>query len=315
MSGNSKRRFRFAVSAIPAGTTAAGWRELAVRAEAFGYSTLNVPDHAVGQDISVFSALATAAACTTTLRVAGLVFCNEYRHPLMLAKEVATLDMLSGGRVECGLGVGYGTADFNALGIVADGFATRIERLEESVRILKAAFSGAPVNFSGRYYKVDNVTILPQPARKPHPPIIIGGAGEKIMRAAGRHADIVSINERKSATAALGMPKSPSLAEIRQIVGWLREEAGPRFDDIEIAVAAMAVMVTNDPYGISTGILPDLPALLARARDAIRALVGSREQIVDILQERRETLGVSYWSVPQTAMEAFAPIVARLADT
>ena len=288
------------------------WTDLARSVEDLGYSTLVVSDHVVGQAIAPIAALTAAAMVTTRLRIGSLVFCNDFRHPLLLAKEAATLDLVSDGRFELGLGAGYGFLDYDALGMRSDPAGVRIERLEEAVQIVRQAFADGPVTFAGAHYKVEGADILPKPIQRPGPPIIVGGAGPKVMRLAARHADIVSINERKVPTIAFGAPTSPAFDEVDRIVAVLRDEAGDRFADIELNVFAISVMVTNDPHGMAAGVTPALRHLVDEARSTVRALVGSIEEICEILEERRERFGISYWIVPETACEAFAPIVERM---
>ncbi len=181
--------FRFGVTASHARTGEA-WRTLAQRAEELGYSSLLVPDHLTGQ-LSPISAIATAAAVTTRLRVGGFVFANDFRHPLILAREAATLDLLSNGRLELGLGAGWRTGDYRQLGMPYDAPGRRIDRLVEAIGIVKRLLAGETVNQDGPNFHLGDASVLPRPVQRPHPPIIMGGGGPRMLRLAAREADIV----------------------------------------------------------------------------------------------------------------------------
>src|SRR5215469_6245 len=185
------RRFRFAVQV---GHTATGqeWADLAREAESLGYASLSMPDH-FGEQFAVGPALAAAAAATTTLRIGTLVYDNDYRHPVVLAKEAATLDVLSGGRLELGLGAGWQTTDYEQSGIPCDPVGVRIDRMVEGLRVLKGLMADGPFSFQGEHYAVAGLDGLPKPVQRPHPPVLIGGGGRRILGIAGREADIVGI--------------------------------------------------------------------------------------------------------------------------
>src|SRR5579859_7799398 len=180
------RKFRFAVQEHDL-ANAAAWREKARRAEATGFSALYLPDHFSGQP-GVIAALMGAADATTTLRIGSLVFDNDYRHPVVLAKEAATLDVLSGGRLDFGLGAGWMTSDYEKSGIPLDSAGIRIERMEEGLKVIKGLWAGGDFSFSGKHYTVAGLEGSPLPLQKPHPPILLGGGGRKMLTIAGREA-------------------------------------------------------------------------------------------------------------------------------
>src|SRR5205085_11460798 len=159
------RPFRFAVVSVGAPALDA-WSGLARRAEELGYSTLVMPDR-LQTPLAIHTALAVAAAVTTRLRVGSHVFVTDFRHPALVAREMATLDALSGGRVELGLGAGVSPSDYQTLGVPFDSPGTRVGRVEEAVQIMKALFSGEPVNFAGRYYTVTNLRTGVRPVQQP----------------------------------------------------------------------------------------------------------------------------------------------------
>ena len=189
------RRFRFAaqLSKAPDGT-AKGWAEQARKAEDLGYSALLMPDH-FGDQLAPVPALAAVAAATTTLRMGSLVFCNDYRHPFVLAKEAATLDVLSEGRLELSLGAGWMRTDYDEAGLTYDRPAVRVDRFEEAVAVINGLLrTDGPFDFHGEHYEVRSHTLSPRPVQRPGPPLIIGGGGKRVLSFAAQHADIVSIN-------------------------------------------------------------------------------------------------------------------------
>src|SRR5688500_8697486 len=186
------RPFRFGVqlSSAPSG---AEWATLARRAEDLGYSSLFLPDH-FGAQLAPVPAMQAAADATTSLKVGCLVFDNDYKHPVVLAKEVATIDVLSGGRVELGIGAGWMNSDYEQSGIQHDRAGVRIDRMEEGIAVMKGLFGEGPCSYEGAHYRVTAMDGLPKPVQRPHPPLLIGGGGKRVLSIAGREADIVGIN-------------------------------------------------------------------------------------------------------------------------
>ena len=319
------RPFRFSVQAFEA-QSGPQWTGLARRAEDLGYSTLFTTDHYFGPgdisdtsghrpvDVAPLTAMTAAAMATTRLRVGCRVFCVDYHHPVVLAKELATLDMLSGGRVEAGLGAGWVTAEYEGLGIAMDRPGVRIERLAETVELLKAHWAGEPLAVNGAFVRASGFAGRPLPVQQPHPPIFIGGGAPRVLRLAGRLADIVSINFNYAAgRLGSGSVASSTREATAEKIGWIREGAGGRFGDIELEIAAYFIAISEDPaeavaamagrFGVPAEVLAEHP----------HALIGSVPEICEKLEQRRSELGVSYINVAQRSMEAFAPVVARLA--
>ncbi len=308
------RKFRFAVIAPKCGS-GKELTEQARKAEALGYSSFFVPDHFIDHDLAPTVALAHIAAVTETLRVGPLVLGNDYKHPVVLAREMATLDLLSDGRLELGIGAGWMTADYEKAGIPLDRPGVRIARLAESVTVLKGLFADGPFTYAGEHYRITDLDGMPKPVQRPCPPFLIGGGGKKILTLAAREAQIVGIN----ANLRTGSGESPETAQslvpaaTDQKLAWLRDAAGSRFEDLEIQSLLGFVHVTDDAAGIVQAIagsfgVSDDDALLAPA-----TLVGSHDGIAELLERRRERWQMSYIVVPVEATETLAPVVARLA--
>jgi probable F420-dependent oxidoreductase len=307
--------FRFAaqLAKSPDGT-ATGWAEQARKAEDLGYSALLMPDHFDDQ-LAPVPALMAAADATTTLRVGALVFDNDYRHPLVLAKEAATIDVLSGGRLELGLGAGWMRSDYEQSGIAYDPPSVRIDRFEEGVAITKGLLSSEDAfSFSGTHYTVTDHAATPRPVQRPHPPITIGGGGKRILTLAARYADVVGINvDLRAGTAGVEAAPNATPEATRRKVQWVREAAGDRFDSIELNTLVGFVMVTDDRAQMVEALAPSFGLDPADAVHVPLALIGTLEEMEEELQWRRENYGISYFSLTQDAWELLAPVVARLA--
>jgi probable F420-dependent oxidoreductase len=307
------RPFRFGVTA-PTVESALAWTDRARRAERLGYSTLAVPDHFRNQLASV-PALTAAALATTRLRLGSLVFCNDFHHPVMLAREAATIDVLSGGRLELGLGAGWLRAEYEEAGIRFDDARTRIERLAEAVTIVKRLLAGERVTFSGRHYTITDLEGRPGPVQRPHPPVLIGGGGRRTLSLAAREASIVGLVPRALPDGS-GLDRSDFGADpLRQKIDWVRAAAGARFDSLELHALIQAVAVSDQRT-------PAADALAARfrvSRDVVLetpyVLLGTIDEICETVRRRRERYGISYLTVFERDAEAFAPVVARLTGT
>jgi probable F420-dependent oxidoreductase len=220
------RKFRFGVQAASA-RTASEWAEQARKIEDLGYSTLFMPDHFAETPFAPMAALPFAAAATTTLRIGMLVLGNDYKHPAVVAKEAATLDVLSDGRLEFGLGAGWMTADYEALGLTYDRPGVRIERLAEALAIVKGAWADGPFDFQGEHYTITGYDAQPTPVQRPRPPILVGGGGPKLLRLAGREADIVGINPILHAGVIGTEAARDTIGDsTARKIGWVREGAG-----------------------------------------------------------------------------------------
>jgi probable F420-dependent oxidoreductase len=283
--------------------------------EALGYKTLYLPDH-FGDQLSPIAALMSAADATTTLRVGSLVFDNDYRHPVVLAKEAATLDLLSEGRLDFGLGAGWQVSDYEQTGIPFDPPGLRIERMAEGLEIIKSFFAGGSVSFAGKHYKVDGVEAAPPPVQKPHPPIVLGGGGKRMLHLAGREADIVSVNFNLSEGRVNRKLVRTGLAEATdEKVAWIKEGAGDRFAAIELSVTVFVANVTDDPDTVAGALAAGLRSEPVEVLQTPHFLIGSVEQIIEDLQARRERFGISYVVVPDEAAVSLAPVVERLTGT
>ena len=306
--------FRFGVQLSNASSGTA-WRDLARTVEGLGYSTLFLPDH-FEEQLAPLVALTVAAEATTELKVGSLVFGNDYRHPMVLAKEIATLDLLSGGRVEFGIGAGWQTTDYERSGIPNDPPGVRISRMAESLAIMKSLWSTGACTFAGDHYTITGAVGAPLPFQRPHPPIIIGGGGRRVLGIAAREADIVGVNPSLAA-GYIGpeVLESASAEYYDQRVSWIREAAGERFDDLELQVLTFLVQVVPDreeALGKLAGMLSVTPEQIA---ESPAVLIGSTDQIAETLQQRREEFGFSYVVVHEAELEALAPVVATLAGT
>jgi probable F420-dependent oxidoreductase len=306
------RPFRFALQTSVAPDVAA-WRERARLTEALGYSCLFIPDHFTDQ-FGPLVALTVAAEATTTLRVGSLVFDNDYRHPVVLAKEIATLDVISSGRVEFGLGAGWMQSDYDAAGLAYDPPGVRIDRLEEALTVLKGLWADGQTTFSGRHYTITGAECRPTPLTRPHPPILIGGGGRRMLTIAGREADIVGINPDLRA-GRIGPEVVASAAPERwdERIKWVQAAAGDRFDDLDLQILTFVVMIVDDRQAAAEQMAPLFGVDPAVALDMPIALVGSIEQICETLIERRERWGFNYIVVHEAELETFAPVVERLA--
>jgi probable F420-dependent oxidoreductase len=283
--------------------------------EDLGYSTLFIPDHFEDQ-FGPLVALTVAAEATTTLRVGSLVFGNDYRHPVVLAKEVATLDVFSEGRVEFGLGAGWMTTDYEQSGIADDPAGVRISRMAESLAVLKALWSTGEATYHGEHYQVTGALGAPVPVQRPHPPIIIGGGGQRVLGIAAREADIVGVNPSLAAGYIGAEVLETTTADYyHQRIEWIRQAAGARFDQLELQVLTFLVQVVPNRAEALAGIAAMLSVTPEQVEHSPIALVGTTGQIIETLQQRREEFGFSYVVVHEAEMEALAPVVATLAGT
>lgn len=317
------RPFRFGTSLIPVQSGNA-LATFARKVEALGYSTLEIGEHLSLGGLGPVATLMAVADATSRLRVASQVFVNDFHHPVLLAQEAATIDLLSDGRLEFGIGGGYLRTDYIAAGLPFDPPAVRIGRLEEAVALIKRLFGEEPVTFAGDSYRVDGLTLQPKPKQRPYPPLFIGGGGRRVLTLAAREANIVGLDPK--GTAAGTKDATTMAAErVEQLVGWVREAAGPRFADVELHTNILALKVTeNRRQGredVAARLASIPPTLVSNTLDdehilgSPHILIGSVEQIVEDLQARRERYGISYVTVAGEDVDVFSPVVARLAGT
>jgi probable F420-dependent oxidoreductase len=318
------RAFRFAIQSFSA-SSAKEWRERAVKTEALGYSALHLADHILGpgpaiastnhpiQELAAVPAIMMAAEATTRLRVGCRVFCVDYRQPAMLAKEAATIDLLSDGRLELGLGAGWLAAEYEATGIRFDPAPVRISRLAETIGALKALMGGGEVAIDGKDVHLHGFAGRPAPVQKPHPPIMIGGGGRRVLSLAGREAQIVSFNfNNRAGVIGPDGVKNSTADETARKVAWVREAAGARFASLELEIGAYFTFVTDQPKGVVGGMAGAFGLTPDEMMRHPHALFGTPDAICEELERRRDLYGISYITVPDTALDAFAPVVARL---
>ena len=290
------------------GRSATHWREVAQRAEALGYDTLLMPDHITDQ-LAPIAALTAAADATTTLRVGSFVFDNDYRNPVMLAKEATTLDLLSGGRLEFGIGAGWNTRDYRQLGIAYDTPKVRVDRMEEALALMKRLWTQEKVTHEGPYYRVHDATVLPRPTQRPHPPVMIGGGGPRMLRIAAREAQIVALAPGVNARGGPNL-RTVTTESVGKRIATLRRS--PRFAELELNVIVFDAGVTDAARSIVDALTARLKAAVTAVIDTPFFMYGSRASLVEDLLGRRERLGISYIALPGRAMRAFGPVVAAL---
>lgn len=316
--------FRFGVQSFNAASGSA-WTETARKAEALGYSSLHLADHLLGpgpalaktnhpvQNLAAVPAMAHAAAVTSTLKIGCRVFCIDYRHPIVLIKEAMTLDLLSEGRLELGLGAGWLEEEYHATGFSFDAPGQRISRLEDVIEALRAFAGDGMADVTNDTVTWRDFEGQPKPVQRPHPPLMIGGGSPRILRIAGREADIVSLNfNNRAGVIGPDGVRSSSAEETLKKIGWIKGGAGARFADVELEIGAYFTFVMDDAkpmvemFANNFGMTQD--QMLAHPH----ALFGSAATIAEELQRRREKYGISYVTVGADAMAAFAPVVAQL---
>ena len=317
------RPFRFGVQSFNA-ESGEEWAGKAQRAEALGYSTFHLADHLLGpgpalektahpvQDLAAIPAMAYAAAVTEKINIGCRVFCIDYHHPIVLIKSAMTIDLLSGGRLELGLGAGWLRGEYEAVGLEFDEPQVRIDRLADVVEGIKAFCAEGHADLDNDTIHWEDFEGVPKPVSKP--PLMIGGGSPRILRLAGREADIVSLNfNNRSGMIGVDGVQSSSEDLTRKKIGWVREGAASRFDDLEIEIGAYFTFVMDDPQPMVENFAQ---MFCYSEEDMVRhphALFGSVDRICEELERRRELHGISYITVGETAMEAFAPVVDRLA--
>lgn len=288
------------------------WTDLARRSEELGYDTFVMPDH-LGRQLSPVGALAAAAAVTSRIRIGAFVFANDYRHPLLLAREVATLDQVSSGRVELGIGAGWNTSDYRQLGMAYQRPGLRIERMQESLHIMRRLLAGERVTHTGDHYHLDGARLAPRPVQ-PHIPILIGGGGPRMLRIAAREADIVGLLTQFD-THGRPMASQGTEAQTAHKVATVREAAGSReaFERLELNVliaSAGLVGSGSSPLGsVTSAIQAVAPRLVGGSPYLLHGTLG---QVRETLLRRRERLGISYYVWSARAMETMAPVVEAL---
>jgi probable F420-dependent oxidoreductase len=289
--------FRFGV--VSSGLTPPDvWSVQARRVEELGYDSLLMPDRPSMGGFALFSALAVAATFTTSLHIGSYVFCNDYRHPAMLIKEIATLHELSGGRFELGLGAGVNGHDYQQMGLTFESAGTRVSRLEETIQIIKQFFMAEEVNFVGKHYTITGLKALPRTAQQPHPPIFIGSGGKRMLTIAGREADIIAPTLTWSAPGT-----NADNTTLDEKIAWIRDAAGERFSALELAQSVYHIALTDSTAEAIAP--PGRPVSMSMQKM-------STDEAVAYLLEQRERYGFSYIQIFDGQLENFAPVVARL---
>jgi probable F420-dependent oxidoreductase len=309
------RPFRFGVNAWRAASRSE-WADKARKVEDLGYATLTVPDH-LADFFSPMVAVLSAGEATRHLRVGTNVLNNDFRHPIMVAREAATIDVLTDGRLQLGLGAGSIKSEYDEAGLNFDRGSIRVGRLAESATIIKALLSGEQVSFSGQHYRVTGHTIAPVPVQKPHPPILIGGNGPRLLTLAAKQADIVGfsgITFRHGGAAASDV-SGWKAAKVGERVRLVREAAGQeRYALLELNALVQRVIVTDDRRRAAEELTRRWPQLTAgEILQSPYVLIGTVDQMVEDLLARRERWDISYYVVSELLLEDLAPVVARLA--
>lgn len=312
------RRFRFG-AALRSLDSRRAWVEQARKVEDLGYDVLLAPDHVAPGILPPFLPLLLAAEATTRLRVGTFVLNNDFHHPVLLAREAATLDLLSEGRLELGMGAGHMRSEYEEIGIPFGSGHERVERLEESVEIVTRLWAGEEVTFEGRHHRVRGHTLSPPPLQQPHPTLLIGGNGRRILSLAATRADIVGLS---------GLSADPDAGRVRvdgftvegcrQRIDWVRDAAPERFEQLELNALVQRTEVTPARRETAQRIADEWTGAGLQPEDILASpyiLIGDEEQLVDKLTRLRDELGLSYFTVFGPALEAFSPVVARLAGT
>ena len=305
------RPFRFGVQSSSA-KTRADWLDIARRTEDQGYSCLTMPDH-YDEQLAPVPALMTAANVTTTLRIGALVWDNDYKHPAVLAKELATMDVLCDGRLELGIGAGWMISDYEQMGMPYDSAKIRIDRFVEGIKVIRGAMAQGPFSFSGEHYTITGYNGTPKPIQAPCPPILIGGGGKRVLSIAAREADIIGINATMSAGVVGADTFLTMTAQaVDEKVDIVRVAAGARLADIEMNVRAFLVNITDDAAGAATDIAAMIGVEPRMVEETPFALVGPPSKLIEDLIARRERWGFSYIIVGDDQIDAFAPVVSAL---
>ncbi|WP_208972957.1 TIGR03621 family F420-dependent LLM class oxidoreductase [Streptomyces malaysiensis] len=302
------RPFRFA-AVVRQTDSAKAWAERARLLEDSGFSALLVPDHFIGPRFAPMPAMAAAAAATTTLRVGTLVLSNDYRHPVALAKEAATLDVLSDGRLDLGLGTGWLRQDYDRSGVAFDPPKVRFERFQEAVRILKGLWGEGPFSFQGEYYRLDELDQEPRPVQRPHPRLLFPGGGPRMLRFAAAEADSINFALQVKADGSGPDQRDGGLAAFLKKIAIVREAAGERFDRIELgtSVQQLGVGVKKEEWSYAN---------TSQQSETPQVLVGGLDEIVEKLRYWRDEHGLSYFVLHNDKdLDAFIPVVAALAGT
>ncbi|MEV1246960.1 TIGR03621 family F420-dependent LLM class oxidoreductase [Nonomuraea sp. NPDC050022] len=300
------RRFRFG-AVVRQAESGKAWADKARRLESAGFDVLLVPDHLVGPRFAPVAALAAAASVTTRLRVGTLVFANDFRHPAVLAKETATLDVLSDGRLDVGLGTGWMAEDYQRAGLPFEPPGVRVDRLAEAVAVLKGLWGDGPYTFDGTHYQIRALDQQPKPVRRPHPRLLLGGGGPRMLRLAAREADVVNLGMRVRADGTGPDGNDGGRQAFMDKLRTVRAAAGDRYDRLELGTSVVQVGVRKPEETWSA-------ADTSQLDETPQVLLGTHHDIVDKLRYWRDEHDISYFVVHhERDLDAFTPIVEELA--
>jgi probable F420-dependent oxidoreductase len=318
------RKFRFAAGGEgnPEEGGARKFIRLAQQAEEYGYDSFMIPDH-LGPQVGPIAALGALAVSTEKIRLGTAVLANGFRHPAILAKDAATIDVLSKGRLELGIGAGWMKEEFDKAGIAYDRPGIRIEKLEETLAILDVLLRGQECNFEGKHYQIRALKGSPRPRQGPRPPIAVGGGGPKMLALAAKYADIISVvpvttKEGKLRLSGITMEKTVERVDL------IRKAAGDRFADIELNWTITTIVITDDREKVAEmalaaldkGFPPNMDVDVSLSVEEILnspyIAIGTFEEIADQIRVVRAKTGMSYVGVFPTQMDAFAPIITLL---
>jgi len=288
-------------------------------AEAIGYTHLCIHDHLAPQ-LAPIPMLTAVAMATTRLRVCPLVLNNDLRHPAVVAQDVATLDIVSDGRLDVGIGAGWNEPEYQAIGLPFDRPGVRIERMAEAIAVLRGLFADGPFSFSGRHYTITDFDGHPKPVQRPHPPFIVGGTKEHVLRLAAREGDIVGLDLRQDRASL--MDAFPERMDTR--VGWVRDEAGARFKQLDLSVLRLVgpIAITANAVGAARGVADAYrtsTGLEIAPEDIIESpysLIGTIPSLVDKLRRARDRWGINSYLVgwyDEPELAKLAPLIERLA--
>jgi probable F420-dependent oxidoreductase len=324
--GTPLRPFRFA-AAGEGNKQEGGARKFvqtAQQAEEYGFDTFVVPDH-LGEQIGPIAALGALTQATEKIRLGTSVLANGFRHPVVLAKDLATIDVLSKGRLEVGLGAGWIKEEFENAGIPYESPGVRLEKLDEALTILDVLLRGQECTFEGKHYQVRGIKGTPRPRQGPRPPICTGGGGPKMLRLAAKHADIVSVVPVTTKNGK-GLLSGITIEKAVEKVNLIKEAAGDRFADIELNWAITAVVITDDREktaemalsALDRGLHPNLEVdVQLSVEDILNSpyvAIGTFEEIAEQIRRVRQLTSMSYVGVFPTQMDAFAPVIPLLRD-
>jgi probable F420-dependent oxidoreductase len=306
----ASRPFRFGVTRSTADSREA-WIAAARKSAELGFSTISMPDHVGISHFAIAPSLVLAAEAAPALRVGSFVYDNDFRNPVLLAQEIATIDRLTDGRFEFGLGAGWQLRDYEQTGLRFDAGAVRVARMQESFLLIMRLLQEKAVTFAGTHYQVKDAEGYPC-VQRPHPPVLIGGGGPRLLSFAAKHADIISILPRSRADGEGFDVQDAGAASFDQKISWIRAAAMNRFAQLELNVLIQAVMITSDRAAVAEALATQFHAPVAELLESPLILVGTTDQIAGDLEARRARFGISYITVFDRDMEAMAPVIERL---